>query len=71
MLKIGIRGQTFSGRQIMTHFERVPGSTEPQVRITTDHEQIYLPENLFVQMIVELFGSGETIEYRHAKRETR
>ena len=71
MLKVGIKGQTFGGKVIWTHFERVPGSKEPQIRITTDHEQIYIPEECFTDMIVELFGKGDRIEYRHARRETR
>ena len=69
MMKIGIKGLTFSGRQIWTHFERVPGSKEPQIRITTDHEQIYISEDNFVEMIKQLFGSNG-VEYRHGK-ETR
>ena len=70
MLKIGIKGQTFGGKVIWTHFERVPGSKEPQIRITTDHEQIYISEENFTQMILKLFGEGG-IEYRHARMETR
>ena len=72
MLKVGIKGQSFGGRQVWTYFERVPGSKTPQVRITTDHEQIYIDEDGFTKMIVELFGKGDAVEYRHAAgKETR
>ena len=70
-MKVGIKGQSFSGREVWAYFERVPGAKVPQVRITMDNQQVYLEESSFTQMIVDLFASGETIEYRHAKRETR
>lgn len=64
-MKIGIKGQTFGGKAVWTHFERVPGSHEPQIRITTDSEQIYIPEDGFIEMIRNLYGEPEG---RHARR---
>ena len=62
-MKIGIKGQDFAGKILWTSFERVPGAKEPQVRITTPSEQIYVSEKYFAEMVVRLFGQGG-VEYR-------
>lgn len=68
-MKIGIKGQSFSGKPVRIYFERVPGSHEPQIRITTEDGAIYLPEADFITMFGQLFSNDPNYVPRHGRAE--
>lgn len=67
-MKIGIKGQSFSGKTEWIYFESVPGSREEQVRVTTPGEQIYISKDNFIAMTNRLF-TVSTYEPKHERKE--
>lgn len=68
-MNIGIKGTDHNSRTSWIYFERVPGSREPMVRIRTESEVIYITEESFAKMVVDLFREhNESYEPRHGRK---
>ena len=66
-MKIGLKGTGINGSVKHIYFERVPGTHLPQVRITTNEGVIYVPENIFANMITELFKQDPDYGPKHMR----